>query len=393
MAPIRIPLSCSADAALARLADATGSRAIAALDGMTLLGERGMLGGFRIPGSVSAGGGCRLYEALDGTIALNLARPEDRELLPALFETEEFDTSDDGKIAERAARRKTDSLIERGRLLGLAIAGEREILPVPLYHCTELVQGLPSLGTKSTRPRVLDLSALWAGPLAGHLLWLAGAEVVKVESKRRPDAMRDGDEPFYRLLNQGKASVVLDFTDGEERQALLRLIAGSDIIIEAARPRALAQLGIDAEAIVRSTPGLVWMTITAHGANSEAANWVGFGDDCGVAGGLAAALRAASGHAGFVGDAIADPLTGLAAANEAWDAWSSGRGGRFGIAMSHVVAACLEEERAARPTQLKRELCNWAASVGAPFPQVRHRPIAAVPARGADTRSLLAHVA
>jgi hypothetical protein len=393
MAPIRIPLACSADAALARLARATGSRAIAALDGMTLLGERAMLGGFTIPGSMSAGGGCRLYQTLDGIIALNLARPEDRELLPALFEAEPFDTSDAGQIAERAARRNADWLIERGRLLGLAIAGEDERPPAPFCYCTKLVQRQRSSRTEFTRPRVLDLSALWAGPLAGHLLWLAGAEVVKVESKRRPDAMRDGDESFYRLLNQGKASVVLDFADARDRQALMRLIAASDIVIEAARPRALAQLGIDAGAIVRSTPGLVWITITGHGADGEAANWVGFGDDCGVAGGLTTALRAASDHAGFVGDAIADPLTGLAAANAAWDAWVSGRGGRFGIAMSHVVAACLEEERAARPTQLERELRKWAASVGAPFPQVRHRPIGALPARGADTRSLLAHVA
>ena len=393
MAPIRIPLACSADAALARLARATGSPAIAALDGMTLLGERAMLEGFTIPGSVSAGGGCRFYQALDGTIALNLARREDRELLPALFQSEEFDTSNAGNIAEHIARRKTDWLIERGRLLGLAIAGEDERPPSPLCPRTKLVQGPPTVGTRFPRPRVLDLSALWAGPLAGHLLWMAGAEVVKVESRRRPDAMRDGDESFYRLLNQGKASVVLDFTDAEDRQALRRLIAASDIVIEAARPRGLAQLGIDAEAIVRSTPRLVWMTITAHGANGKAANWVGFGDDCGVAGGLTAALRAASGHAGFVGDAITDPLTGLATANEAWDAWSVGQGGRFGLAMSHVVAACLDEEQAARPVELECELRAWAASVGAPFPRVQRRPTGEMPARGADTRSLLAHLA
>ena len=393
MAPVRIPLACSADAALARLARASGSRAIAELDGMTLLGERAMLGGFAIPGSVAAGGGCRLYQALDGTIALNLARPDDRELLPALFESEEFDTSNDGEIAERAAERNADWLIGRGRLMGLAIAAEYECLPFPLRPCTTLVSGPPAAATRSRPPRVLDLSALWAGPLAAHLLWLVGAEVVKVESTRRPDAMREGDEAFYRLLNQGKASAVLDFAGAEDRQALLRLIAASDIVIEAARPRALAQLGIDAERLVSRTPGLVWITITAHGAQGETANWVGFGDDCGVAGGLTAALRAASGQAGFVGDAIADPLTGLAAADRAWDAWSSGQGGRFGLAMSHVVAACLEEERAARPVELERELRTWATSAGAPFPEVQHRPIGALPPHGADTRSLLAHVA
>ena len=99
MAPIRIPLACSADAALARLARATGSPAIAALDGMTLLGERAMLRGLTIPGRISAGGGCHLFDARHGCIALNLARGDDRELLPALFESDSLDPQDDESIA------------------------------------------------------------------------------------------------------------------------------------------------------------------------------------------------------------------------------------------------------------------------------------------------------
>ena len=47
---------------------------------------------------------------------------------------------------------------------------------------------------------------------------------------------------------------------------------------------------------VGTTPGLVWITITAHGVQGEAANWIGFGDDCGVAAGLSAALHAATGR-------------------------------------------------------------------------------------------------
>ena len=193
---------------------------------------------------------------------------------------------------------------------------------------------------------------------------------MKLESRTRPDAMRAGDNTFYALLNQGKASVALDFKNAGDRQALLSLIATSDIVIEAARPRALAQLGIDAAQLVQTTPGLVWMTITGHGAEGEAANWVGFGDDCSVAGGLSAALRAACGHTGFVGDAIADPLTGIFAALAAWDAWTSRRGGRFGLAMSRVVAHCLAEARNADPIALESSLRAWGAAAGTPFPTV-----------------------
>jgi crotonobetainyl-CoA:carnitine CoA-transferase CaiB-like acyl-CoA transferase len=184
--------------------------------------------------------------------------------------------------------------------------------------------------------------------------------------------------------------VALDFRDANDRQALLSLIASSDIVIEAARPRALEQLGIDAAQIVRRTPGLVWVTITGHGAVGEAASWVGFGDDCGVSGGLSAALRAASGRTGFVGDAMADPLTGMLAALVAWEAWTSRQGGRFGLAMSRVIARGLAIARDGDPSALERSLTAWSASVGKPFPTVCRRAIGALPSFGESTGSYLA---
>lgn len=239
---------------------------------------------------------------------------------------------------------------------------------------------------------MLDLSALWAGPLAAHLLWLAGAEVLKVESRTRPDAMRAGEPDFYALLNQGKASVVLDFKDAADRDALILLIKASDIIIEAARPRALLQLGIDAAEILRTTPGLLWVSITAHGSKGEAANWVGFGDDCGVAGGLSAQLRAATGRTGFVGDAIADPLTGIFAALSAWTAWKSGQHGRLELAMRDVIAYCIGRERAADPAVFESSLKSWAARVGKPFPEVPRRHATRVASFGEHTRACLEQI-
>jgi hypothetical protein len=391
MAAPPIPLTSVADLWVETLAREAGSARLAELDGATLLGERAMLGGFRIPGVVSAGGGSRLYEAGGGAVALNLARPADRELLPALFEAEGLDTRDEQAIAAQIAQSEAGSLVARGRLMGLAIAAEREESP-PGPPCTTLVAGAP-VSPPARRPKVLDLSALWAGPLAAHLLWLAGAEVTKVESHTRPDAMRDGDDVLFALLNQGKASVGLDFRALDGRQALLALIAQSDIVIEAARPRALAQLGIEAGEMVRARPGLVWVTITGHGAEGPAADWIGFGDDCAVAAGLSAALRAASGRSGFVGDAIADPLTGIFAAQVAWDAWRTGRGGRFGLSMRGVAAQALAQAHSANPLGLTAELKAWSQATGRPFPIVRRRSAGPLPAFGADTAARLGSLA
>ncbi|WRZ90036.1 CoA transferase [Streptomyces sp. NBC_01007] len=56
---------------------------------------------------------------------------------------------------------------------------------------------------------MVDLSALWAGPLCAHLLGLTGARITKVESAARPDGARRGSAEFYRLLHQGHECRVL----------------------------------------------------------------------------------------------------------------------------------------------------------------------------------------
>jgi hypothetical protein len=384
--PHAIPLSPWADAQLGALAGAAGSNGLNHLSGAGLLGERATLNGFTVPGRISAGGACRFFEAQDGFVAINLARRDDRDLLPALFGVRDLNVFDDASIAQRAADSQCAVLVSRGRELGLALAHERETLISDASHIT--VEG-PRRAPRAPmrRPLVIDLSALWAGPLAAHLLWLLGARVVKVESRTRPDALREGDPPFFALLNQGKDSVLLDFRDREDLSALIRLVSSADIVIEAARPRALLQLGLDADVLVRKTPGLVWVTITAHGVEGDAANWTGFGDDCGVAGGLSAALTRASGKTGFVGDALADPLTGVLAARLAWERWASGKGGRCALSMSGVVAEALAEENATNAAALSAGLKAWAKSEGRPFPAAPPRKAHRARALGADTRA------
>lgn len=391
MHDIAIPLSNWADAELSRLAVATGSQAIAALGGSALLGERAALNGFRIPGRLSAGGGCRLLPTRGSWIALNLARVDDRELLPALFGDGDLDPHDDAAIASRVAAATDAELVATGRELGLAIAALREPDPGPAHAL--MTQGAARPGPVPASPLVVDLSALWAGPLAGHLFGLAGATVLKVESRPRPDAMRDGDPALFARLNQGKASIAVDLRHAADRAALIGLIRGADIVIEAARPRALLQLGIDADDLVRATPGLVWITITGHGATGDAAHWVGFGDDCGVAGGLSAAMLDAGGGLGFVGDAIGDPLTGILAARLGWEQWRSGRGARLALSMRGVAAGALEAERQRDPTMLDAVLRQWAGAAGQHFPALPTRASGPIRPFGGDTRAWIGETA
>jgi crotonobetainyl-CoA:carnitine CoA-transferase CaiB-like acyl-CoA transferase len=325
-------LTAGADGALAALrAIAPGAKFPE--NGAVLLGERARLLGLRRQGRISANGSCRLLDTADGRIALNLPRAEDWELVPAFLGEKAADWA---AVARAVGTRRAEELLAQGRLLGLAMARDEAVAAPPGPFRMEQLAA-PCLKTRA--PLVVDLSALWAGPLAGSLLLAAGARVVKVESTRRPDGARGGNAAFYDLLNAGKQSVALDFSNAEDLAVLRRLVRTADIVIESSRPRALAGLGIDAGEEVRR--GATWLSITAHGRREEAAHWVGFGDDAAVAGGLSAAMRQGWGEALFAGDAIADPLTGIIAAFAGLASFYAGGSRMVALALSEVVAhAC-----------------------------------------------------
>lgn len=180
----------------------------------------------------------------------------------------------------------------------------------------------------------MDLTSLWAGPLCAHLLALTGARVVKVESTRRPDGGRGGPPAFYDLLHAGHESVALDFEDAGGRRRLRALVDAADVVLESSRPRALLQLGVDAQEHVAG--GVVWTSITAYGRTGPWAHRVGFGDDVAVAGGLVATD---GGRPVPCGDALADPLAGVHAAVATAAALLDDAGHLVDVSMRDVVAA------------------------------------------------------
>ncbi len=336
--------------ALVALRQLTGVNVLPGHSGATLLSERAAFHGWPRRGQTSVNGHCHLLPSADGWVALNLARGEDVDLLPALFapnvaagETDRLLSHDLAVIRACVARMHTDTLLQRGRLLGLAIAAPSE----PTLHDAANWQHVLRTGERrhrrpDERPKVLDLSALWAGPLCTHLLAAAGASVAKVESATRPDASRTGLPDFFELLNAGKSQHILDITTAAGVAALRGMIASADVVIESARPRALQALGIDAAACIAQQPGLVWLRITGHGCADDHADWIAFGDDAAIAGGAAITT-----HDGplFCGDALADPLTGLHAAVAAWQAWQTGQAALLDVSLSGVTAWCMQFAR------------------------------------------------
>jgi len=289
---------------IARATDALSQQV--QLWGVELLGERAAIAGLTRRGSISVGGAARMVAAADGWLALNLARPEDVECVPALV-GEALDPTDWSSVEKAVAGRRLVDLVEIGVLLGMPLAAIPDTLQPAPDEPWEVLHVGSQRGRVPNRPLVIDLTSLWAGPLAGSILCAAGARVIKVESRRRPDGTRSGPPDFFDLLNAGKEMVALDFRDPEDRGRLHALLASADLVLEGSRARVMAELGIDPAELADT--GVSWISLTGYGRLGLSGNRVGFGDDAAVAGGLFVAGVPPR----FVADAAADPIAGLAA--------------------------------------------------------------------------------
>ena len=163
------------------------------------------------------------------------------------------------------------------------------------------------------------------------------------------------------------------------RDRLRRLLAQADIVVEASRPRALEQLGIDAAEFCATGRALTWISLTGHGRAAPEGDWIAFGDDAGVAAGLATVMRHAAGEPVFCGDAIADPMAGMHAALVAWWSHRSGGARRISLSLAGVVGHCVESSGSLEPVALRERQARWNAVLRAAGstvypPTVRARP-------------------
>lgn len=125
--------------------------------------------------------------------------------------------------------------------------------------------------------RVLDMTTFWAGPSCTHFLAMLGAEVIHVESARRPDGTRliagvptTEDQwweksPIFAALNTNKKGITLDLQRPRGRELLHRLIATCDVIAENFTPRVLDQIGLDFAKAQSIRPDVVMVRMPGFG--------------------------------------------------------------------------------------------------------------------------------
>ena len=308
-----------------------------------VLGARARELGITPKGQQSANGSCRLFACRDGWLGVNLARDSDWELLSAWLAVES-EITDWPTLAKALGHRTGRELLPRGREMGLPLAFVQGSSSARVE--TENQMRFAHLLNEDSDPvhkrslhnaKVVDLSALWAGPLCAHLLHACGAQVTTISSSQRPDGAAQGSPRLYQSLHAGHQHRILDFTDPDQRETLVEMLEEADVVIEASRPRALQGLGLGRETLNVVKPQ-IWLSLTAYGRNEPNGQWVGFGDDVAVNANLL--HWSDNDRPEFIGDAIADPLSGTFAALAVAQAVSEGRSGLLDLSMAAVAGQC-----------------------------------------------------
>jgi len=130
--------------------------------------------------------------------------------------------------------------------------------------------------------KVVELAHVMAGPVCGLMLADMGADVIKVEKPTGDDTRRAvpptiaGESAAYMMMNRNKRGVMLDLKSERGRDALHRLLARADVVIENYRKGTMEKLGLGYETLRRDNPGLIYAAISGFGRTGPYADRGGF---------------------------------------------------------------------------------------------------------------------
>lgn len=157
--------------------------------------------------------------------------------------------------------------------LGEHTAHYQRSRPAPIERpVADVVNKLPLNGI-----RILDMTTFWAGPSCTHFLALLGADVIHVESTRKPDGTRmlagipvTEDQwweksPIFSALNTNKRGITVDLQTDAGRNVLRRLVATSEVVVENFTPRVLDQIGLDFAALQAIRPDAILLRMPGFG--------------------------------------------------------------------------------------------------------------------------------
>ncbi len=182
----------------------------------------------------------------------------------------------DGEAFESAAYQAGGVVaLMRSREEWQALPQAAAVAALPLIEITRIGDAAPKPWPVGERPlaglRVLDLSRVIAGPVAGRTLAAHGAEVMLISSAALPAI------PWLTIdTGRGKLSSFVELRTAEGQQTFRELIRGADIVSQGYRPGALAALGFSPQQAAELSPGLIYVSLSAYGRSGPWAQRRGF---------------------------------------------------------------------------------------------------------------------
>ncbi|HCV00431.1 MAG: hypothetical protein CL897_00670 [Dehalococcoidia bacterium] len=170
--------------------------------------------------------------------------------------------------------------------------------------------------------RFIEVTANWAGPIAGRHFADLGADVIKVELHTKPATRTLAWVPadiwpdhyhragYFNKLNRNKRTICLNLATDEGHSVFLDLVKHADGLIENNAARVMKHLGIDYEALRKVNPNLVMCSMAGFGATGPERNYSAYGSNIEAMSGLASVLGYHSDEFFGTGSYYADPVTG-----------------------------------------------------------------------------------
>ncbi|MFT5133831.1 MAG: CoA:oxalate CoA-transferase [Gammaproteobacteria bacterium] len=136
--------------------------------------------------------------------------------------------------------------------------------------------------------KILDFSAVYAGPICARLLSDCGADVIKVETPGIGDVTRGpkGTSRVFSHFNAGKRSIAINLKTKEGQSLAHELVKEADVVIENFRPGVMHQFGLDYESLKKENPKLVYCSISGFGQSGPLAQRAAYAPIAHVASGF-----------------------------------------------------------------------------------------------------------
>lgn len=177
-----------------------------------------------------------------------------------------------------------------------------------LPTCSVGEPGQPRFNGSLAGIEVVDLTAMWAGPLTTRLLAEAGATVTKIDPECRPDGFR-ANPHLYGELNAGKEIIDVDLRDARDRETFEVLVASADLLVDSFSRRVLPNFGYGHSELRSLNPGLATVSIVGFPSGCPEQDWSAYGTGIHAISGLGMSTgRAMPAPVGYP-----DPIAGYAA--------------------------------------------------------------------------------